>query len=596
MFARYGGARAGTLAVAAFATALWWCLSTCTAKVLNRALTKTLTVRDASTGLLQPFASALEHIKAAKVNPLFSMDQISYASIMNLCVEQKRGLDGLRFYKEMVSGPSAVEIKPDRITYGLAMSCCVLSSDAAQANSLLAECDSRFLLGSSIKYREQELVLLAMCLAANAMVNEWAQIKAHFAMLTRGRGMQPTASILESMLRACKNTQDEVQWAVVEGYLSVLGNQERGSEQQQSGAVALLIEQLQLKTLAESLALVKAAASPEDLGAAIARVSGASAGDAETRGELVAALEGSLGSRRLVHDAVLRRRVKRLLDKLAEVGLGERTALAHFAGSAVGARGGEASSRSQASARLVAPTVSIYVVLIRHAGRLADCALAFRYYDDLLSKGLQPDRMVLRELVEAASRSGDALGTERARQLLLDRFGSLRLVADSNADGEAQSSIKLLAPPSASFTPHYASISVNLNNLPGPASAAVRKLAALAKHSFILSSLPQQGASIASDETKRELLLHHCEKQALAVMLASTVHRLPDKTSRPTNTTAITALGFYPHISVNLCMCADCHAFFRASSRLLKNEITCQDPKRVHIFLDGTCSCQDLDY
>ena len=590
MLPRYGSARAAATLVAAV-TALWWfsCLSACNAKVLNRALTKILTVRDASTNQLQPFASALEHINAAKRNPLFSMDQRSYSSIMTLCVEQKLGLDGLRFYKEMVSG--GADIKPDRITYGLAMTCCVLSCDSVQANSLLAECDSRFLLGSSIKYREQELVLLGMCLAANAMVNEWAQIKAHFAMLTRTRGMQPTANILESMLRACKNTEDEVKWAEVEGYLAVLGRVDFASQQQpqESGevAVVLLTEKLQLKTLAQCLALVKAAASPEDLGAAIARVSGASTGDSGTRAELVNALEVTLGSRRLVHDAVLRRRVKRLLDKLNEVGGRERTAQ-----SGPAASGADRSSISQSSMHLVAPTVPLYAILIRHAGRLADCPLAFRYYNDLLSKGLEPSRMVLRELVEAASRSGDALGTERARQLLLDRFGSLRLVALGVVD-EAQDVTKLRAPPSASFTPHYESIPVNLNNLPGPASAAVRKLAALAKHTFIFSSLPQQGTSIASDETKRELLLHHCEKQALALMLASTARRLPNET-----TTAITTQQgfFYPHISVSPCMCADCHAFFRATSRLLKNEITCRDPKRVHIFLDGTCSCNDLDY
>ena len=280
-----------------------------------------------------------------------------------------------------------------------------------------------------------------------------------------------------------------------------------------------------------------------------------------------------------MHDAVLRRRVKRLLDKLNEVGGRERSAQSG------------PGSISQSSMHLVAPTVPLYAILIRHAGRLADCPLAFCYYNDLLSKGLEPSRMVLRELIEAASRSGDELGTERARQLLLDRFGSLRLVALGVVD-EAQGVKKLRGPPSASFTPRYESIPVNLTNLPGPASAAVRKLAALAKHTFIFSSLPQQGTSIASDETKRELLLHHCEKQALALMLASTARRLPNET-----TTAITTQGFfYPHISVSPCMCADCHAFFRATSRLLKNEITCRDPKRVHIFIDGTCSCNDLDY
>jgi hypothetical protein len=108
----------------------------------------------------------------------------------------------------------------------------------------------------------------------------------------------------------------------------------------------------------------------------------------------------------------------------------------------------------------------------------------------------------------------------------------------------------------------------------------VRKLAAANRHVFVLSALPQQGASIASDETKRELLLNHCEKQALAVML-SMLGRTPP----------------YPPISVNLCMCADCHAFFLATSRLLPNrEITCLDPKRPHIFLGGACSCKELDY
>lgn len=190
------------------------------ARWLNKALTKISTRRNAA-GLLQPFASALTEINRFKENKLFIMDQITTSAAMNICIEQKHGLDGLSFYNDLLN-ERRIDVQPDRITYGMAMSCCVLTSNAVLANTLLAQCDSYFSFGSSLKYRDQDLCILAMCMAANALVNDWATITAHFKMLTKTRGMQPSASILESALRACKNTQDHAQWKVVESYIDVL--------------------------------------------------------------------------------------------------------------------------------------------------------------------------------------------------------------------------------------------------------------------------------------------------------------------------------------------------------------------------------------
>ena len=44
-------------------------------------------------------------------------------------------------------------------------------------------------------------------------------------------------------------------------------------------------------------------------------------------------------------------------------------------------------------------------------------------------------------------------------------------------------------------------------------------------------------------------------------------------------------------VEVNFKMCADCHAYFRAASKLLGQPITVREPRAPHVFENGSCSC-----
>ena len=47
-------------------------------------------------------------------------------------------------------------------------------------------------------------------------------------------------------------------------------------------------------------------------------------------------------------------------------------------------------------------------------------------------------------------------------------------------------------------------------------------------------------------------------------------------------------------VRVNLKACADCHAFFKGASALLGRRIVLREPRTVHTFENGQCSCGEL--
>lgn len=84
------------------------------------------------------------------------------------------------------------------------------------------------------------------------------------------------------------------------------------------------------------------------------------------------------------------------------------------------------------------------------------------------------------------------------------------------------------------------------------------------------------GPEVEQLRAKREAsLTFHAEKKALAYQLRQGV-----------------AL---PCVSVNICMCADCHNCFKHASGLWEREIRCteEQSKRLHVFAKGVCSCGD---
>lgn len=77
------------------------------------------------------------------------------------------------------------------------------------------------------------------------------------------------------------------------------------------------------------------------------------------------------------------------------------------------------------------------------------------------------------------------------------------------------------------------------------------------------------------DKEKKEYLIHHSEKLALAFAL---MHTSPMKPIR---------------IFKNLRICYDCHNFMKLVSNITTREIVVRDVNRFHHFKGGSCSCKD---
>ncbi|KAH6819667.1 hypothetical protein C2S51_003270 [Perilla frutescens var. frutescens] len=78
-----------------------------------------------------------------------------------------------------------------------------------------------------------------------------------------------------------------------------------------------------------------------------------------------------------------------------------------------------------------------------------------------------------------------------------------------------------------------------------------------------------------SDDVKKDILLHHSEKLAIAFGLMRT---------KP---------GTVVRITKNLRICSDCHTASKFVSKVYARVLTIKDANRFHVFGDGVCSCKD---
>jgi hypothetical protein len=219
----------------------------------------------------------------------------------------------------------------------------------------------------------------------------------------------------------------------------------------------------------------------------------------------------------------------------------------------------------------IIPDLTLYHQLIRIAGKQNDPKKAFQYIQTALRQGLRPTRGTYRELVEACQASVEmapkgAYLLEQAKLLFSRSFP-----ADDMEREE----------PKADFLLNGNKCTAN--NGPGSSyeSNARKMLRTLAvTTNFRLhdhSALPESGQRISFGAAE-ELLAMHCEKQALAALLYSGEESNSDVTI---------------DLTVNPCMCADCHMVFKYASQGFNRRIVCQDPSRKHCFEKGECSCQD---
>ncbi|XP_075494968.1 pentatricopeptide repeat-containing protein At5g16860-like [Primulina tabacum] len=93
----------------------------------------------------------------------------------------------------------------------------------------------------------------------------------------------------------------------------------------------------------------------------------------------------------------------------------------------------------------------------------------------------------------------------------------------------------------------------------------------------ILGYVPDTSFALhdVDDEEKRDLLLEHSEKLALAYGILTTGPGVPIR------------------ITKNLRVCGDCHKAFSYISRIIEHEIILRDPSRFHHFKNGSCSCKE---
>ena len=87
-----------------------------------------------------------------------------------------------------------------------------------------------------------------------------------------------------------------------------------------------------------------------------------------------------------------------------------------------------------------------------------------------------------------------------------------------------------------------------------------------------LDALPYNFTRFSTPAQQRRSLSSHAEKRALAELLSRRADTL--------------------EIDINFKVCVDCHAFFEGASELLQREISVREPKLVHTFVNGTCSCR----
>merc|ERR1712032_398061 len=85
--------------------------------------------------------------------------------------------------------------------------------------------------------------------------------------------------------------------------------------------------------------------------------------------------------------------------------------------------------------------------------------------------------------------------------------------------------------------------------------------------------LPWAFLQISTRKEQEKSLQLHAEKKALGVLLLHGEAELD--------------------VSINFNACMDCHEFFKVSSQLFGRMIQLRQPKMIHAFNDGCCSCAD---
>merc|ERR1712151_450430 len=165
---------------------------------------------------------------------------------------------------------------------------------------------------------------------------------------------------------------------------------------------------------------------------------------------------------------------------------------------------------------------------------------------------------MVRTLLEACRAAGDSEAASRL-QAVIGRFGLSALVPVATALVQGSE--------------WRCEIGVNGGGV-GDARklwTELRRQTAYAPHSLALPWIFVQSRTHKEQAGSLQL---HPEKKALARLLACGEDDL--------------------RVSINFGTCIDCHEFFKSASLLLDRRIQLRQPKLVHTFIAGQCSCKEL--
>lgn len=351
----------------------------------------------------------------------------------------------------------------------------------------------------------------------------------------------------------------------------------------------------------------------------------------------------------LADDSRLRRRIKRLMDKLI-----------------VGP--------SVVDDELVVPSLGVYKTMIKGEGMRNNSEMAFRLFREALAMMLDdvknsihgvsnssrvhhtPDdknslntiitsaytsndkKGLYRCLIEACAQAGDQVLLTEAKLLLHVEFEGCNSYLQEEAAEAVSAHNNDDFEPVSTFC--FNGQDYVVKNGPSDYSRVTRKLVSILLNTSSLyrkidiTALPERGLRIPT-AVARDMLSLHCEKQALSGLLQlNSLSGIYPLFFYFIYCYTIIVVWFVYHsccaldaslvmvccciclqiiiviivclfldkpfdrtslsVRVNLCMCDDCHTFFKAASQLLKVCIKCKDPSGMHQFdTDGVCSCSD---
>ena len=101
-----------------------------------------------------------------------------------------------------------------------------------------------------------------------------------------------------------------------------------------------------------------------------------------------------------------------------------------------------------------------------------------------------------------------------------------------------------------------------------------------------LQSVPLGLVQRSTRARQERSLQVHAEKKALAVLLLEEVHAGAERDHESEG-----EVGEELDVTISCDACADCHAFFKSASLMLGRTIILSQPRMVHTFADGRCSC-----